>query len=303
MWSSTRILCGIALTLAVTASRVEAGGAWVPAKGEGDLQLGYSVKTADSSWTARGDSVDNASWHIFRYVYSGGEAGLGKGFSFRYLVLYLDGLEGRRGDMEHNAGLSEAFLGMKYQIKTGTWPMAVAFNHRSSYLYDLPGQYDRHLFTDAQNGDAVFKGVSPEWRGLLGEDYGLSFLVSRSIRNGGWMNFEAGYNYRTTNLGDEIPVYFDIGYPIPWQEIKLKGSYRWVQSVGNNSDERIPSDRFGCSATNCFPDASMMAVGLGFFRDFGAEKKWYAEAGYNQWVWGRSARQYGEPYFTFGRRF
>lgn len=61
MWSRTRILGGIALTLAVAASRVEAGGAWVPAKGEGDLQLGYSVKTADSSWTARGDSVDNAS--------------------------------------------------------------------------------------------------------------------------------------------------------------------------------------------------------------------------------------------------
>jgi hypothetical protein len=288
----------VGFTLA--ASAAQAGGAWVPEAGSGYVQLGYSVKTADSSWSARGDSRSNSSWHIFRYVYTGGEVGLGKGFGLQFLALYLDGLEGRRGDMEHNAGLSEAFLGLSYQLTDGEWPMAVAFRHRSSYLYDLPGAYDRHLHDD----DGNFNGVSPEWRGLLGEDYGLFFLVSRSLfDHRGWANFEVGYNYRTTNLSDEIPLYFEIGYPLPWQELKLKGSYRWVQSVGNDSEERQPSDRFGCSANNCFPDASIMVVGGSLLRDFGADRQWWAELGFNQWVWGRSARQYEEPYLAIGRRF
>ena len=238
---SVRSVFSMTALLALVAPAAHAGGAWVYNQGDGDIQLGYSVKTADSSWTARGNEVDNASWHIFRYVYAGGEAGLGKGLSFRYLALYLDGLEGRRGDMEHNAGFSELFMGLKYRVSEGTWPMAVAFNYRTSYLYDLPGQYDRHLFTE-DDDEAIFKGVSPEWRGLLGEDYGLSYLVSRSMfEGGGWMNFEVGYTYRTTNLGDEIPLYFEIGYPLGWQKLILKGTYRWVQSVGNNSDREYPA--------------------------------------------------------------
>lgn len=213
----------LALMVLTVASVSHAGGAWVPEAGAGDLQLGYSVKTADASWNPRGDTRLSESWHIFRYVYTGGEVGLGKDVSFRYLVLYLDGLEGPRGDMEHNAGFSEAFLGLKYQLVEGTWPMAIALNVRTSYLYDLPGTYDRHEFDEEGNVD----GVSPEWRGLLGEDYGLSFLVSRSLFEGrGWTNLEVGYSYRTGNLSDEIPVYFEIGYPLPWQSLVLKGSYR-----------------------------------------------------------------------------
>ncbi|HUO86667.1 MAG TPA: hypothetical protein VM617_04690 [Thermoanaerobaculia bacterium] len=284
--------------LAPTLAR--AGGAWVPTKGDGDAYLGYSWKTADASWNPRGDTRVSQSWHIFRYVYTGGEVGLGHDLSFRYLVLWLDGLEGRRGNMEHNAGFSEAFLGLKYGLTEGTWPMAVAFNVRTSYLYDLPGTYDRHLFDEDGNED----GVSPEWRGLLGEDYGVSFLVSRSLFDGGgWTNLEVGYNHRTTNLSDEIPLYFEIAYPLAWQELKLKGSYRWVQSVGNHDLDRAPDDRFGCSPRNCFPDASMMYLGVSLFRDLGRNDRWYGEAGFNQWIWGRSARKYEEPYFVLGRRF
>ncbi len=293
------------------AGAARAGGAWVPGSAAGDLQFGYSVKTADTSWDPYGNTRISDSWHIFRYVYTGGEVGLGYKLSVRYLALYLDGLEGERGDMEHNAGLSELFLGLKYRLRQGKWPMALAFNHRTSYLYDLPGQYDRHLFLEDEDDldgdgfteDAIFKGVSPEWRGLLGEDYGLSYLVSRSLWDGGWLNLEAGYTYRTTNLGDEIPLYAEVGYPLPWKRLIAKGSYRWVQSVGNNSEERGPEDRFGCSTTNCFPDASIMVLGGGFFRDFGAERKWWGEVGFNQWIWGRSARKYEEPYLAFGRRF
>lgn len=293
------------------ASAALAGGAWVPEPGRGDMQFGYSEKTARASWSPSGDTRVSTSWHIFRYLYLGGEVGLAENVSFRFLGLYLDGLEGQRGDMERNRGLSEAFFGLKYQLNDGTWPMAIAANVRTSYFYDLPGAYDRHLFlpdeddidADGDTEEAAFNGESPEWRGLLGEDYGLSFLISRSLPRGGWANLELGYAYRTGNLGDEVPLYVEVGYPLPWQDLIVKGTFNWVQAVGNNSDERAPNDRFGCSANNCFPNASRMTVGASLFRNFGASDRWWVEAGFNQWIWGRSARKYEEPYLAVGRRF
>jgi hypothetical protein len=66
---------------------------------------------------------------------------------------------------------------------------------------------------------------------------------------------------------------------------------------------RAPDDRFGCSARNCFPDASNMVLGAALFQDLGGERQWWVEVGWNQWIWGRSARKYEEPYLTIGRRF
>jgi hypothetical protein len=178
----------------------------------------------------------------------------------------------------------------------------VALNVRTSYLYDLPGGYDRHLFLE-DDGEAEFKGESPEWRGLLGEDYGLTWLVSRSLRDGGWFNLETGYTYRTGNLGDEVPFVVEVGYPLPWRQLFAKGTFNVIHSVGNNSPQREPDDRFGCSPNNCFPDASRAVLGAALFRSLGEQKRWWVEAGYNQWIWGRSARKYEEPYLSLGRKF
>jgi hypothetical protein len=288
-----------------------AGGAWVPERGAGDVIFGYSNKTADTSWNPRGDTRYHSSLHDFRYLYQGGEVGLGRELSFRYLVLFLDGYEGRPGDLEHNAGMSELYLGMKYRLRGGDWPMALGLDVRTSYLYDLPGPYDRHLFLadeddidgDGDTEEAVFKGVSPEWRGLLGEDIGLSFLVSRLVFETGWLNLSAGYRYRTTNLANEIPLFAELGYPLPWQALFLKGTLTWIESVGNDSPERQPNDRFGCSERNCFPDSSYAVLGASLIRHFGGRAQWWWEAGFNQWVWGRSARKYEEPFVSIGRRF
>jgi hypothetical protein len=32
-------------------------------------------------------------------------------------------------------------------------------------------------------------------------------------------------------------------------------------------------------------------------------RRWNLEVGYNRWVWGRSARQYREPYISVGHLF
>lgn len=306
-----RRIAWLACLLGAVAGPTFAGGAWVPEAGAGEALLGFSTKTANTSWNPTGVTRHHSSEHDFRYVYQGGEAGLGRGLSLRYLVLYLDGREGEPGHMERNAGLSEAYLGLKLRLREGAWPVAISFDLRTSYFYDLPGQYDRHLFLpdeddldgDGDTSEAVFKGVSPEWRGLLGEDYGVSVLVGHSLARGGWLGFEAGYRYRTTNLSDEIPIHAEIGYPLGWKSLKVKGSYDWIESVGNHSLEREPEDRFGCSERNCFPNSSYMVVGAALLRDFGSDGKWWGQIGWNQWVWGRSARKYVEPHLTIGRRF
>ena len=296
-WKSAACAAGV---LGLTASTSLAGGAWVPDKGDGDIQFGYSRKWADHSWNPEGQTVRNGSNHLFRYGYMGGELGLGYRTSFRFTVLYLDGLEGPPGDYEQNKGPSELFLGLKYKVHEGKWPMAVAFNMRTSILYDQAGTYNRHNFLE---GETAVDGVDSEWRGLLGEDYGLTFLLSRSLFGRGWFNLETGYTYRTGNLADEMPLNLELGIPFPWDRLFLKGNFNWIDSVGNNSLTRQEDDRFGCSVNNCFPDASRQVITGALMLNVGRDRVWWIETGWNHWLWGRSTRQYEEPYITFNRRF
>jgi hypothetical protein len=282
------------------------GGAWVPKPGEGDVQLGYSRKTASTSWNVSGDSYTNLTtfegrrvitYHDFRYVYLSGEAGLLPRLSVRWLGTYLYGLEGPHADLEKNAGLSDAWFGLKYALVQGDWPMALAGTVRTPYFYDQPGAYSRYLF-DAQGNR---RGVSPEWRGLLKRDYTLSYLVSHSYREGaGWLNLEAGYTWREGAPADAIPVYLEAGYPLPWHGVALKGMVNYVGSMGNDTP-REPDDRFGSSATNNFNDASIFRAGVGFIIPVRGRAS--LEIGYNQWLWGESARRYREPYLSVGRTF
>src|SRR5689334_4496226 len=92
------------------------GGAWVPTPGQGDVQLGFSRKTADTSWDSSGSSFVNLTtqngqrvrtYHDFRYAYLSGEIGLLPRLSTRFLATYPYGLEGPHSDLEKNAGLSD----------------------------------------------------------------------------------------------------------------------------------------------------------------------------------------------------
>jgi hypothetical protein len=281
-----------------------AGGAWVPAPGTGDVQLGFSRKTAHTSWDSRGEGFTNLSrgethYHDFRYGYLSGEVGLWQRVSFNFLVTYLDGLEGISGDLEHNAGSSDAWFGLKFELTKGDWPMALQATTRTSYFYDLPGAYNRHLF----NSDGSFRGVSPEWRGLLKEDYELAFLLSHSYAEGrGWMNFRVGYNYRVGAPSDEVPLAFELGHPLPWRKLAVKISTNYVQPVGNDSP-RQPEDRFGSRVGFNFNNATVWRAGVSLIAPLSTRGDWNVEAGYNQWLGGRSARQYEEPFVSIGYRF
>ena len=281
------------------------GGAWVPAQGKGDFQFGLSRKTASTSWNRDGESFVNAnnqgiiSYHDFRYAYLSGEVGLLPRLSTRFVLTYLDGYEGPHADLEKNAGLSDAWLGLKFSLADGSWPMALGATLRSPYFYDVKGPYNRYIF----NSSGQRRTVSPEWRGLLKRDYTLTYLVSHSYRDGrGWMNLESGYTWREGAPADQIPLWADIGYPLPFLGASVKGSLTYVRSQGNETP-RQPDDRFGSGGTTDFNNASMARLGVSFIAPLGRSGKTSLEAGYNQWVWGISARRYREPFLSIGRRF
>jgi hypothetical protein len=280
----------------------EAGGAWVPAPGDGDVTVGYSDKTAVTSWDADGNVFTNhqgggqRSYHDFRYGYLSGEVGLLKNLSGTFLVTYLDGFEGPKATAERNSGLSDAWFGLKYSLRQGATPMALGFTLRTPVFYDLPGTYNRHLFDQRGN----IRGNSPEWRGVLKHDYTVSYLVSRSLFDGrGWGNLQVGYNWREGAPADDVPIYAELGLPLPFWGANVKVATGMVFSRHNNSTPQ-PDDRFGGGSG--FNDASMAKLGVGFLQPL-AHGRYYLELGYNQWVWGKSARRYKEPYISINRRF
>lgn len=287
---------------AVLAAHLSAGGAWIPRPGSGEIQLGFSEKMAHTSFDTSGNlytngSPSNPSIHDFRYTYLYAELGVVPRLSARVLLTYLYGQEGTKGDLYTNHGLSDAWIGVKYGFQDGRTPMAVAVTVRTPYFYDIPGPYNRFLFDN--KGNVVAN--SPEWRGLLKKDLTLSYLASHSLRNGkGWANLEVGYTWREGAPADQIPVAADAGYHLPFLGAWAQLSVAYVRSRYNES-ARQPDDRFGSGTTNDFNAASMARVGGAIGVPIG--KRLSVQAGYNQWVWGRSARRYKEPYFSAGYQF
>lgn len=302
MQFAIRVGAGALLAAVFLPTTVFAGGAWLPGKGNGDVQIGFSRKQADTSWDANGDILNHtgrAQSHDFRYGYVSGEVGVTEPLSVHFLVTYLWGLEGPRDDQSKNVGFSDAWFGAKYRLRGGDWPMALAFTMRTDVFYAQEGPYTRDLYD--VNGNFVVE--SPEWRGVLKEDYSLTYLVSRSLAGGqGWWNFETGYTRREGAPADQVPVSSDIGWRLPWKDITIKGSAVFIRSLGNDSPRR-PDDRFGSRPGYSFNDASMGRLGVSFGIPLGSEKRWTLEAGYNEWVWGRSARRYEEPFLLVSRRF
>lgn len=296
----TRSLCLSLIALAFLAKSATAGGGWVADPGAVNMQFGFSRKTAESAWNPEGTVREDLTRHDFRYGYVSGEVGVVNRLSANFLMTYLHGIEGD----EINKGLSDAWFGAKYQLMRSAWPMALGFNMRTDYLYDLEGPYDRHLYMEGDEIDvdgedvvlAEYRGVSPEWRGILKEDYTLSYAVSRNIMSRGWASLETGYTFRVGAPADQWPTSIDAGIPLPYWNSSFKVSSLFVKSLHNDST-RDPEDRFGSSANNNFNDASMWRLGGGAIVPIGRTGM-SVEAGYNHWMWGRSARRYQEPFFA-----
>jgi hypothetical protein len=278
----------------------------VPDPGHGYVQLGFSRKTASSSWDGQGNAFVNLtrqgviSYHDFRYTYLSGEVGIVRNLSAQFLFTYLYGLEGPHSDPEKNVGFSDSWLSLKYQVHHGELPMAVQLVYRTPFLYDLPGAYSRYIY----NSDGSIRSPSPEWRGLLKHDYTLLYLVSRSFEGGkGWWDVEFGYTWRDGSPADQFPFYAEVGHRIPRTRLQAKLWSQWVRSRANNSTPQ-PDDRFGMTGDHYnFNRASLGRVGLSILAPLNRRETWVVEIGYDQWIWGRSARRYREPYISLSRLF
>ena len=84
---ASRVAAAGLLVSGAAAAPALAGGAWVPPPGHGYVYLGFSRKTAGSSWAVDGHAYDNVSsstgkvsWHDFRYLYLFGEVGVFRNF-------------------------------------------------------------------------------------------------------------------------------------------------------------------------------------------------------------------------------
>lgn len=302
-----RVLLCVLGSLIAFSCIARADGAWIPPAGHGYVNLGFSEKKASTSWDVKGNVYTNTtnvdgrqvpSYHDFRYGYLSGEVGIVKNLSFRGLMAYLNGLEGPSTDYYRNSGLTDAWFGFKYGLRQKTaFPMAVAVTGRVPWFYDLGKvPYNRFLF----DTDGEIIGNSPEWRGVLKEDLTLSYIVSHSFMQGrGWASLEAGYTWRAGSPADQIPVWVEAGYPLPFLNAAVKGTATFVRSRYNQSP-RQPDDRFGQGAVNNFNEASMLRLAGSFWVPI--SDHFGVEAGYGQWVWGRSARRYKEPFISVGYR-
>jgi hypothetical protein len=290
------------LLLMVADATAWAGGAWLPGAGHGTLYTGFSRKTANTSWDSSGDSFRNTGRyenHDFRYLYLDGEVGLTRRFSAVFLFTYLDGREGPTGELRQNTGPSDTWLGLKMQLTDGTLKSALRLSMRTAELYDIDGPYSSELYDD----EGEFVSYSPEWRGLLKEDYTLEGVLSRSFEGGRyWAIGSTGYTYRAGAPADQVPVYLEAGRWFRSGKVALKLESFWVFSLGNDS-ARQPDDRFGSRPGFNFNDASMGRLGVSAIVPLDRRGKWSLTVGYNTWVWGRSARQYDEPFFNIGRMF
>jgi hypothetical protein len=47
----------------------------------------------------------------------------------------------------------------------------------------------------------------------------------------------------------------------------------------------------------------MLKGGVSWLLPLSHRERWFVEVGYNQWLWGRSARIYKEPFFSISRRY
>ena len=128
-------------------------------------------------------------------------------------------------------------------------------------------------------------------------------LASRSLFGGeGWGTGSVGYTYRVGAPADQVPLTLEGGRWLAERRVAVKLQTVWVRSLGNDS-ERRPDDRFGSREGFNFNDASMGRVGGSLLVPIGNGRRWSVEAGYNLWIWGRSARQYEEPFLAVTRHF
>jgi len=323
------------LVMAVASQIVAQGGPWVVEKGKTLLSLGYSQKTAGQRWTptfldtkntATGDddvwgpdslqtnaTLVDGKFHDFRYVYLNFQFGLMKNLELSGNINYLFGYEAISSDpktgaklasprMELNQGFTDAWLRLKYKLPVKI-PMAIEINSRFPDLYEQPGHtYTRYnyQYTNIEGKKDTIVEASAEWRGLLKRDFALVYHIGSSFLKDGKLFAQgfAGYNWRQGAFADQFLAGATVGYTFKFKNgIEIVPNIYADLTYGlSNGGKPDVSDRFafGGRKNYYFNNSSYLRT---YFNVYAKLTKNIAVAtGFGQWLWGKGAVKYSEPF-------
>lgn len=296
------------------------------------------VTPADST------TVDG-KFHDFRYYYFQGYVGICKNLELDWTINFLEGREASRSNpytgklytytdaegnpvigengsyhyavWELNSGFTDSWMGLKYQFLHKAWPMAAELSVRFPDLYLQPSEaYSRYnnqyLSYTHVDGDSSYNvkdtiiEAGPEWRGLLGRDFGFILHTGHSFPfNNYAFYFQAfaGYNLRLdqwlhrTAYADQLMLGASCGY-------QWKVSDKWtilptlnldyVGGIGNGG-QPVTSDRFYSTyKNNNFNNSKHFRGYLNVEAIF--DKRFDVKLGYGNWLWGRGEVKYNEMF-------
>jgi hypothetical protein len=285
----------IAAAIFALPAKALAGGGWVPDPQSGYVGIAFTDKFSNAAWDARGDSTtaaeETAMGDDLKYISLSGEIGIVDRVCLLFSVPYLYAREGQ----DTGSGFSDLLFGGKVSIIDGQLPLAASVVARVPWLYDRGGAYRRYDSPE----DAAAHRLSNQWRGLLKYDVAFTLHASTSFLEGrGWATLEPAILFRTGAPSHALPVGAEVGYR-PFDALPLDLKVFSALSLSfHDSHPSSAGDRFSASPSFDFNDASMWKIGASLL-----VRPWLGlivEGGYDQWIWGRSARMYHEPFISIG---
>ena len=267
------------------------------APGAGYLQSGFSWK--DQPGAQRRD-VEGQRYvalhhlnHTLSFAYLSGQVGIPFRLEANFSLSYLWASE-RFDDAAEEPdtafqGISDLWLGLKYQVRPGAWPAAVELALR------LPNLYDREV---------------KDPTGQLNRDFALKGHLSHSFGRF-WGSGMAGFKWREAASANQVLYGFEVGGR-PWvgsllRRMWLKLALDGMVSAGDDGRSTRPRDRFsgltldrGTHLFN-FNRASLLSLQASLAYDLA--QSWSVQTGWGHTVWGRSIEIYNEAFAQLGRTF
>lgn len=287
----------IGVWLVLVAPPVNAGGGWVSNPGHGHLQGGFDWKPQSGAQRRdiegkRYEALNHLS-HDFHFAYASGSVGLyprlEASFLFSYLWASEEFDEAAEEPDGYFQGLSDLWVGLKYQVRQGAWPMAVEAVARLPYLY-------------------ARKVKDPT--GLLNRDLALKGYLSHGFGRF-YCSGMAGFNWREAAPANQALYGFEVGGR-PWSggmgdRISFTCALAGLASIGADRPSTFPRDRFSSLTLerdgHFFNFNKASSLRLQFSSGCAFTPAWSAQAGLGYFIWGRSIEIYTDLYAQLGYTF
>lgn len=279
-----------------------AGGGWTDEPGHGGVRIGFNTKVQpDAKRLDTEGEIYQSLYSLtfdFRYLYLSGDVGIIKGLEASWLFTYLWASETVDSTSEDPSryydGLSDFWLGAKYQILSGEYPVAIGASIRLPYLYEASSTINGFPTTEVP--------------GLLKRDYEVDLYASHSFTSELYGSAMAGFKFREGSPANQITFNVEAGGTLPFIDHRLfaKLCLDGVASIGGPDPYRS-TDRFSGYTTERgthafdFNNASYMRPQI--VLAYSVPPSVDLSAGYAYTIWGHSAVVYHDILFQVGYTF